>query len=175
MHHFALCVSHRSLWCVCSTGLTPVAGQMAVGALILATAIYELYVSTQVQKLKLAAKNSFNTVCRAACACFLRALFAVLRSSHTALPFFVSLLRMCAAVDHDLRVGAAGVGVLLHLLPSHPLDAAHRPPPSHWYALALPLPLPSARCSLLGPYFIVPAQHWLVLPRKCCCSVSVCN
>ncbi len=36
---------------------------MAVGGLILATVIYELYVSTQVQKLKLAAKSNFTTVC----------------------------------------------------------------------------------------------------------------
>jgi len=43
-------------------GLLPVGGQMAVAALILATVIYEFYVSTQVQKLKLAAKSNFNTL-----------------------------------------------------------------------------------------------------------------
>jgi len=40
--------------------IAPVVGQMAVAALVLATCLYQMYVSTQVAKLKLAAKSRFN-------------------------------------------------------------------------------------------------------------------
>jgi len=40
--------------------IAPLVGQMAVAALVLATCLYQMYVSTQVTKLKLESKSSFN-------------------------------------------------------------------------------------------------------------------